>query len=47
MDRAEAVLLGQHDVLTADLLLIIAGAWLWFYGRGSRPAARRVPEAAE
>ena len=29
MDWAEAVLLGQHDVLTVDLLLIIAGAWLW------------------
>ena len=47
MDWAEALLRGQHDVLSVDLLLIIAGLWLWLYGRGWRPAARRVPEAAE
>lgn len=43
MDWAEAVLAGQHDVLTVDLLFIVAGGWLWLHGRGLRLAARRVP----
>ncbi len=47
MDWAEAVLMRQSDVLTVDVLLLIAGTWLWFHARGWRPAAERVPEAAE
>jgi hypothetical protein len=47
MDWAEAMLLGQHDVLTVDILLLVAGLWLWLCDRGWRRAAGRVPEAAE
>jgi len=47
MDWAEAVLMRQSDVLTVDVLLLIAGTWLWFHAREWRPAAGQVPEAAE
>ena len=47
MDWAEAVLMRQHDVLTVDILFIIAGAWLWLHGRGWGPVRQRIPEAAE
>ncbi|MBP7001366.1 PepSY domain-containing protein [Amaricoccus sp.] len=49
MDWAEAMLHGQRDVLTVDMLLLIAGAYLLLHARGRAPArARRLrPEPAE
>jgi len=41
MDWAEAVLHGQADVLTVDLLLLIAGASLWHFSRAGRVRRRR------
>lgn len=49
MDWAEAALHGQGDALTVDLLLLIAGAWLWLHasGRVATRARRLHPEPAE
>lgn len=43
MTWADALIGGQHDVLTVDLLLLLAGAWLLHFSR--RPRAVAVPRA--
>ena len=43
MDWAEALLAGQTDVLTVDLLLLIAGAALLWHARGRLPRRRPRP----
>ena len=46
MDWAEAMLQEQTDVLTVDLLLVLAGASLWWHARRQSPS-RRALEPAE
>lgn len=47
MDWATAVLHGQTDIVTVDLLLLIAGASLWWFARPTRTVARLLIEPAE
>jgi uncharacterized iron-regulated membrane protein len=47
MDWAAALLNGQTDVVTVDLLLLIAGASLWWFARPVRSATRLLLEPAE
>ena len=47
MDWATALRNGQTDIVTVDLLLLIAGASLWWFARVARPAARLHIEPAE
>jgi hypothetical protein len=49
MDWAEALLGGQTDVLTVDLLLLVAGAALCWHARGRVPRRRlrAIPGPAE
>lgn len=47
MDWAEALLHGQTDIVTVDLLLLVAGASLWWFARPTRAQARYLIEPAE
>lgn len=47
MTWADAVLARQFDVLTVDLLLLIAGASLWLFARRAEVTARPALEPAE
>ncbi|MFT3974233.1 MAG: PepSY-associated TM helix domain-containing protein [Amaricoccus sp.] len=47
MDWATALLHGQTDVVTVDLLLLVAGASLWWFARPTRTVARLLIEPAE
>lgn len=42
MDWADATLSAQTDVLTVDLLLLVAGGWLLHFSGGRVPRARRL-----
>lgn len=47
MDWATALMHGQTDIVTVDLLLFVAGASLWWFAWPKRPAARLLIEPAE
>jgi uncharacterized iron-regulated membrane protein len=47
MDWATALMHGQTDIVTVDLLLVIAGASLWWFARPKRPVVRLLTEPAE